>query len=136
MANVHDIATALTKQEHAADHKIDNQQLHHLLYLTQGAAIARLGRPAFRATFRAAHNGPTVHDPSPNPTTGDPSNLDNDTAEVIDEILNLFGHWPLAKLQHHTTHDDTPWRHARTNTPDDLAPEISTTDRRQAVGPC
>lgn len=131
MAQVHDVAAALIERQHAQGRTIDKMQLQKLLYLVQGASIARTAKPAFRAAIRAYKHGPVVRevestyrdvcanaDPIPRVLGGNPAKLEPELSAVVDEVLDVFGTWTAPNLEKHTKDSGSPWRRARGSTPD------------------
>ncbi len=104
---------------------ISNLKLQKLLYYAQGFHLAMNAAPLFIEEIRAWQHGPVVPQlyrkyrefgatALPTPEGFDPTEVDADAQEVIEEAYSVYGQysaWGLRNL----THDELPWKDTPTN---------------------
>lgn len=110
-------------------------KLQKLLYYCQAWSMVWDERTLFDADFEAWANGPVlpsvygVHrgkflvDTSLF-SNGDTSNLDEDAADTVDQVLKVYGN-KTAQWLSNLTHDEAPWKETRGNlSPMDRSNEV------------
>jgi uncharacterized phage-associated protein len=99
---------------------ITHLKLQKLLYYAQGFHLAWYGEPLFDDPIRAWAHGPVVNSmyqryrdygatPIPDPEDFDPTCLDDQTRELLEEVYSVYGQysaWGLRNL----THEEDPWK--------------------------
>ncbi|MGE6780697.1 Panacea domain-containing protein [Vreelandella titanicae] len=122
MATVMDIANYLLAKASSSEGErsnLSNLKLQKLLYYVQGFHSVLLDRPAFDDRMEAWMHGPVVpsvyhhykahgngHIPAAMPVEA--IEIDDQTAELIDEVFDVYAKhsaWHLRNL----THDEDPW---------------------------
>ncbi|MGV8081929.1 MAG: Panacea domain-containing protein [Syntrophales bacterium] len=124
--NVADIADYfLFKAQDDDQELLSNLKLQKLVYYSQGLHLAVFNRPLFRETIYAWQYGPVVPDlyhsykqwgagGIPARQEFDPSVIDPETSEFIDEIYEAFGQFSAIRLME-LTHTDQCWIDAGIN---------------------
>ena len=106
---------------------ISNLKLQKLVYYAQGFHLAWYGKPLFPEEIRSWSHGPVVYElynsyrsygseAIPTPEDYDPSHLDDQTRELLEEVYNVYGQysaWGLRNL----THEEPPWKDTPRNEP-------------------
>ncbi|MDW0360808.1 DUF4065 domain-containing protein [Halomonas venusta] len=122
MANVLNIANYLLAKAAASEGeraKLSNLKLQKLLYYVQGFHAVLLKRPAFDDRIEAWMHGPVIptvyhhykdHGNAQIPTIMplEEVEIDEETAELVDEVFNVYAQhsaWHLRNL----THEEDPW---------------------------
>ncbi|APX94289.1 hypothetical protein BWR19_15855 [Halomonas sp. 1513] len=122
MTTARDIANYLLVKANQAEGEaaeISNLKLQKLLYYVQGFHTVLFDRPAFDDRMEAWLHGPVLPSiyrefrqygngniPAPPPEVVD--QIDEDTAELVDEVFNVYAKhsaWHLRNL----THEEDPW---------------------------
>lgn len=99
---------------------ITNLKLQKLVYYAQGFHLAWYGTPLFSEPIERWAHGPVVRPlyfeyqgyrakPIPTPEAFDPSSIDEQTRELLEEVYAVYGQysaWGLRNL----THEEPPWR--------------------------
>ncbi len=99
---------------------ITNLKLQKLVYYAQGFHLAWYGTPLFPEPIEAWAHGPVVRplyfqyqeyrvNPIPTPEAFDPSTIDDQTRELLEEVYGVYGQysaWGLRNL----THEEAPWK--------------------------
>lgn len=144
MSTARDIANYLLVKASQAEGEaanISNLKLQKLLYYVQGFHTVLLERPAFDERMEAWLHGPVL--PSiyrefreygngqiPAPPSEVVNQIEEDTAELVDEVFNVYSKhsaWHLRNL----THEEDPW----INNYDDSGSQVITTDDLAAFFP-
>lgn len=98
-----------------------DMQLYKLAYYVQAWNIAWEGRPMFDERIEAWRHGPVPVDYRAEQkfgTVGVARSLPDDAREVVDAVLDYYGHMTAAQLRK-LSHEDDPWQEARGGIPDD-----------------
>jgi uncharacterized phage-associated protein len=105
---------------------MSNLKLQKLLYYAQGFHLAiKSGYPLFSEDVLAWTYGPVVRSvynafkeydagSIPKPADFDPNVIPEDTAEILDDVFNVYGQfsaWRLVEM----THEEPPWRDTELN---------------------
>lgn len=104
---------------------ITHLKLQKLVYYAQAWSLAARGKPLFEEDFQAWAHGPVVPslfrafrdfgmDPIPGPASV--PRLDEETVELLTEVLDIYGEHSAKKLEQ-LTHRERPWRDARGDLP-------------------
>ena len=104
---------------------ITHLKLQKLVYYAQAWSLAARGKPLFEEDFQAWAHGPVVPslfrafrdfgmDPIPEPASV--PRLDEETVELLTEVLDIYGEHSAKKLEQ-LTHRERPWRDARGDLP-------------------
>ena len=115
----------LSKVEEDVGDGISNLKLQKLVYYAQAWSLAARGKPLFEEDFQAWAHGPVVPslfrafrdfgmDPIPEPASV--PRLDEETVELLTEVLDIYGEHSAKKLEQ-LTHRERPWRDARGDLP-------------------
>jgi uncharacterized phage-associated protein len=123
IASCRDVAKYfLTLNDEEVGELISNLKLQKLVYYAQGFSLAIDGRPLFSDSIEAWAHGPVVPalyrdykhyegGPIPRPDDFDPSCIDPDTKDLLNEIYSVFGQFSAWKLRN-MTHEEPPWKDA------------------------
>ena len=98
---------------------ISHLKLQKLCYYAQGFHLALFDKPLFEEKIEAWQHGPVVpilyhefkefgNSAIAAPTDMDFEIYDTDTAELLEEIWEVFGQFSAGKLRN-MTHDEPPW---------------------------
>ncbi len=110
---------------------ITHLKLQKLVYYAQAWSLAGRGKPLFQEDFQAWAHGPVVpslfrafrdHGMAPIPAPGSVPRLDEETVELLAEVLDVYGEHSAKKLEQ-LTHRERPWREARGDLPDEARSE-------------
>lgn len=110
----------LTLVDDDAGDLISNLKLQKLVYYAQGFSLALFGKPLFGETIEAWMHGPVIPvlyreynacggDPIPHPEGFNLGLVDTETAELLDEVYEVFGQFSAWKLRN-MTHAEPPWK--------------------------
>ena len=121
MASVHDVANYILHKGSQVEGvgNITNLKLQKLVYYVQGFHTVMLEKPAFDERMEAWLHGPVVPDlyhrvkafgnsPISVPEDFDEATIDEQSAELIDEVLSVYGSFSAWQLRN-LTHEETPW---------------------------
>jgi len=104
---------------------ITHLKLQKLVYYAQAWSLAGRGTPLFDEDFQAWAHGPVVpsvfrafrdHGMAPIPAPASVPRLDEETVELLTEILDVYGEHSAKKLET-LTHRERPWKDARGDLP-------------------
>lgn len=115
----------LAKAEEEVGDGISNLKLQKLVYYAQAYHLAMHGEPLFRERLEAWEHGPVVPDlyhmykehgagNIPTPHDVDLDEYDEEVAEFLDEVYDVFGQYSAWKLRN-MTHEERPWTEAYDN---------------------
>lgn len=115
----------LAKADESVGDGISNLKLQKLVYYAQGFHLALHGGPLFAERIEAWEHGPVVPElyhhykghgagNIPAPAASDPDDYDRASAELLDEVYDVFGQYSAWKLRN-MTHEDRPWIDAYQN---------------------
>ncbi|GAB7038391.1 MULTISPECIES: Panacea domain-containing protein [Catenuloplanes] len=116
-ATVHDVAAAVTRRLPG----LPPEDIHRLVYYTQGHYLAEYDKPLFDADMIATDDGPHIPalDEAHQPAGGD--TLPEAAAAVVDHVTWRYGALDSRQLRH-LTRQESPWVNAhRDNRPIDHA---------------
>ncbi len=113
----------LSLVDETAGDGISNLKLQKLVYYGQGFSLALTGEPLFSEPIEAWTHGPVVpalyHEYKrygsgsiPTPLDFDAATIPEDTAELLDEVYNVYGQFSAWKLRD-MTHEELPWKNAQ-----------------------
>lgn len=117
----------LANIDRAAGDLITHLKLQKLVYYAQAWSLASRGVPLFDEEIQAWAHGPVApsvfrafreYGMEPIPAPGHLPELDAEAAELLEEVLDVYGEHSAKKLEM-LTHRERPWREAR----GDLPPE-------------
>jgi uncharacterized phage-associated protein len=104
---------------------ITHLKLQKLVYYAQAWSLALLGRPLFAEDVRAWAHGPVAlsvwhahkeHGWAALPPPDEMPELDDETVELLRDVLRSYGEHSARKLEE-LTHSEEPWVRARGNLP-------------------
>ena len=109
----------LAKVDEEVGDGISNLKLQKLVYYAQAYHLAMYDEPLFRDRIEAWEHGPVVPDlyhaykgcgsgNIPVPQDFEPDKYDERTADLLDEVYNVFGQYSAWKLRN-MTHEERPW---------------------------
>lgn len=138
MANIFDVAEFFIQiANQSEDDQITNLKLNKLLYYSQGAYLARTGKPLFHASIEAWTLGPVVpvvyHKYKVcgcNPISTCEENIEcsrftEEELEVLLDVMRELGQYTGSKLVSLTHQPNTPWSRAMMETTKELSlPDI------------
>lgn len=124
MANVFDVAKYILGKQG----KISTWKLQKLCYYSQAWSLAWTELPLFEEDFEAWSNGPVCpelfHDHrgkfvvcADDISKGNPSDLNADQQDTINQVLEHYGDWEPFALREQT-HAEKPWKEARAGIPE------------------
>lgn len=113
--------------------RVSTWKLQKLCYYSQAWQLAWSNKPLFNEDFEAWANGPVCRElfnvhkgrymiEATDILNGDSKHLNRDEAETVDIIIRDYGDmepWDLREL----THEETPWRETRGDTPEGIPSE-------------
>jgi uncharacterized phage-associated protein len=110
----------LTKTDEDAGDSISNLKLQKLLYYAQGFCLALHNQPLFDEPIFAWRHGPAIRriyadyadygsGPIPIPSGFDPTKLDPEVSDLLDEVYTVYGQFSAWRLRE-MTHSEPPWR--------------------------
>jgi len=128
----------LTKTDEEAGDTISNLKLQKLLYYAQGFHLVLRNGLLFSENIEAWRHGPVVPrvyrdyagyeaGPIPLPDKFDPSTINEDVRDLLDEVYQVYGQFSAWRLRE-MTHEEPPWRNAWD--PDTGAGAVSHSDLR------
>ena len=110
---------------------ISNLKIQKLLYYAQGASLALYDELLFMDELVAWEHGPVVVDlyhkykeygSAPIPANDiDVSGIDNDVADLLEDVYKFFGQYSAWKLRN-MTHEEEPWK--KTNSGETIQIEL------------
>lgn len=115
--------------DRGAGDAVTHLNLQKLVYYAQAWSLALLGRPLFAEDLRAWAHGPVAlsvwhafkeHGWEALPPPDEMPRFDDDTTELLRDVLRSYGEHSARKLEE-LTHSEEPWQRAR----GDLPPEAS-----------
>jgi uncharacterized phage-associated protein len=124
--SAHDIADYfLFKAQKDNQELLSNLKLQKLVYYAQGLHLALYGKPLFLENIEAWQYGPVIPDlyfkyrdygsgGIPASEYFDPSIIDSDTKDFLDEIYDVFGQFSAIRLMD-LAHEDQCWKDAGIN---------------------
>lgn len=112
----------LSKVEEDVGDGISNLKLQKLVYYAQAYHLAMYGEPLFEEGVEAWEHGPVVPElyreyktygsgNIPTPADLDPTDYDDQSRELMDEVHDVFGQYSAWKLRN-LTHAERPWSEA------------------------
>ncbi|HEV7591149.1 MAG TPA: type II toxin-antitoxin system antitoxin SocA domain-containing protein [Longimicrobium sp.] len=112
----------LSKVDEDAGDGISNLKLQKLVYFAQAYHLAMYNEPLFADQVEAWEHGPVVPDlyrhykaygsgNIPAPADFNPDDYDQQSAELMDEVYEVFGQYSAWKLRN-LTHQERPWMEA------------------------
>ncbi|HYH81830.1 MAG TPA: type II toxin-antitoxin system antitoxin SocA domain-containing protein [Longimicrobium sp.] len=112
----------LSKVDEDAGDGISNLKLQKLVYYAQAYNLAMYDEPLFPEQVEAWEHGPVVPDlyrhykgsgsgNIPPPVDFNPEDYDERSAELMDEVYEVFGQYSAWKLRN-LTHAERPWAEA------------------------
>lgn len=108
---------------------ITHLKLQKLVYYAQAWSLAIRGVPLFEEDVQAWAHGPVApsvfrafrgYGMDPIPAPARTPKLDEDTVELLEEVLDVYGEHSAKKLEK-LTHRERPWRDARGDLPDEAS---------------
>ena len=117
---------------------LTHMQLHKLLYYAQGWSLGSRGVSLFAAEFQAWKHGPVAVNvypkfadynafPIPNSEAADSPALSGDDRALVESIWLGYGKYAAWQLRE-MTHNESPWRNARGELPEDAPGNTVITD--------
>lgn len=114
------VAEYIINQNASDDSDLTNLKLQKLLYYCQGFHLAIKEVPLFNGSIEHWEHGPVVpamyHEykkygktPLSPSADMDFDSIPNDSREIIDEVLKVYGQFSALKLRD-MTHNESPWR--------------------------
>ncbi|HYH80017.1 MAG TPA: type II toxin-antitoxin system antitoxin SocA domain-containing protein [Longimicrobium sp.] len=106
---------------------ITHLKLQKLVYYAQAWSLVGRGQPLFEEDFQAWAHGPVApslfrafrdYGMAPIPAPASVPRLDEETVELLTEVLDVYGEHSAKKLEQ-LTHRELPWREARGDLPDE-----------------
>lgn len=109
----------LAKSDEDVGDGISNLKLQKLVYYAQAYHLALYGEPLFRDRIEAWEHGPVVPElyhaykeygagNIPAPHDFDAAEYHDETADLLDEVYDVFGQYSAWKLRN-MTHEERPW---------------------------
>jgi uncharacterized phage-associated protein len=108
----------LSKNDETAGELISNLKLQKLLYYAQGFHLAITDKPLFPERIEAWIHGPVVprvyhrfkdYGETALPAAGQRLSFDKETAELLEEVHQVYGQFSAWKLRE-MTHEEAPWK--------------------------
>ncbi len=126
MAQINDVAKCFLYLDDTNEGDgLSNLKLQKLVYYAQGFYSAIFGKALFSNDISAWTHGPVVQtlyhsykkygsNRIPIPTDFDPSSLEKEEFELIEEVFEVFGQYSAWKLRN-MTHEESPWLNHEVN---------------------
>lgn len=121
MENCHNIAKYfLALVDEGVGDSLSNLKLQKLVYYAQGFHLATYGSPLFSEPLMAWEHGPVVPalyrsfkqhgaEPIPPDEYFDPTTLDAQVRELLEDVYSVYGQFSASKLRN-MTHEEPPWK--------------------------